>query len=124
MATSDRLKYDTQGHVPQWRRISQSSKLVNKQTKIMPISLKRMTDMGAKNCEGMLEVLAADMDRYGLLTVSYFVLVNLQVLGQQYSYTCNIGPVTGPIIIRDYHMGILVIARSINPRLHYQAPEL
>ena len=27
-------------------------------------------------------------------------------------------------IIRDYHMGILVIARSINPRLHYQAREL
>ena len=27
-------------------------------------------------------------------------------------------------IIRDYHMGVLVIARSINPRLHYQAREL
>ena len=30
---------------------------------------------------------------------------------------------TQNLIIRDYHMGILVIARSINPRSHYQARE-
>ena len=28
---------------------------------------------------------------------------------------------TRVVIIRDYRMGILVIARSINPRLHYRA---
>ena len=28
------------------------------------------------------------------------------------------------LVFRDYHMGVLVIARSINPRLHYQAREL
>ena len=42
---------------------------MNKQAKIMSASLKRMPDMGTKNDEGMLEVLADDMDRYGLLTV-------------------------------------------------------
>ena len=30
---------------------------------------------------------------------------------------------TRVVIIRDYHMGRLVIARSINPRPHYQARE-
>ena len=50
----------------QWRRFSRSSEIVNKQAK----SLKRMSDMGAKNGEGMLEVLADDMGRYGLLTVN------------------------------------------------------
>ena len=43
---------------------------MNKQTKIMSAHLKRMSDMGAKNGEGMLEVLADDMDRYGLLSVN------------------------------------------------------
>ena len=43
---------------------------MNKQAKIMAASLKRMSDMGAKNGEGMLEVLADDMGRYGLLTVN------------------------------------------------------
>ena len=52
----------------QWRRFSRSSEIVNKQAKIMSASLKRMSDMGAKNGEGMLEVLADDMGRYGLLT--------------------------------------------------------
>ena len=41
---------------------------MNNQTKIMSASLKRMSDMGSKNGEGMLEVLADDMDRYGLLS--------------------------------------------------------
>ena len=36
----------------------------------MSASLKRMPDMGAKNGEDMLEVLADDMGRYGLLTVN------------------------------------------------------
>ena len=36
----------------------------------MSASLKRMSDMGAKNGEGMLEVLADDMGRYGLLTIN------------------------------------------------------
>ena len=35
---------------------------MNKQTKFMSASLKRMSDMGAKNDEGMLEGLADDMD--------------------------------------------------------------
>ena len=35
-------------------------------------------------------------------------------------YTQNIRAHT---LIRDYHIGILVIARSINPRPHYQARE-
>ena len=52
------------------RRFSRSSEIVNKQAKIMSASLKRMSDMGAKNGEGMLEVLADDMGRYGLLTVN------------------------------------------------------
>ena len=43
---------------------------MNKQTKIISASLKRTSDMGAKNGEGMLEVLADDIDRYGLLTVN------------------------------------------------------
>ena len=43
---------------------------MNKQAKIMSASLKRMSDMGAKNSGGMLEVLVDDMDRYGLLTVN------------------------------------------------------
>ena len=43
---------------------------MNKQTKILSASLKRMSDMGANNGEGMLEVLAGDMGRYGLLTVN------------------------------------------------------
>ena len=43
---------------------------MNKQAKIMSASLKRMSDMDAKNDEGMLEVLADDMGRYGLLTVN------------------------------------------------------
>ena len=43
---------------------------MNKQTKIISASLKRMSDMGAKNGEGMLQVLADDIDRYGLLTVN------------------------------------------------------
>ena len=46
------------------------SKIVNKQTKIMSISLKRMSDMGAKNGEDMFDVIEDDMDRYGLLTVN------------------------------------------------------
>ena len=41
---------------------------MNKQAKIMSASLKRMSDMGAKNGKGILEVLADDMGRYGLLT--------------------------------------------------------
>ena len=45
----------------EWRRFSRSSEIVNKQAKIMSASLKRMSDMGAKNGEGMLEVLADDM---------------------------------------------------------------
>ena len=40
---------------------------MNKQIKIMSAHLKRMSDMGVKNGEGMLAVLADDMDRYGLL---------------------------------------------------------
>ena len=43
---------------------------MNKQAKIMSASLKRMSDMGAKNGECMLEVLADDTGRYGLLTVN------------------------------------------------------
>ena len=54
----------------QWRRFSRSTKIVNKQAKIMSASLKRVPDMGAKNGEDMLEVLADDMGRYGLLTVN------------------------------------------------------
>ena len=54
----------------QWRRFRRSSKIVNKQAKIMSASLKRMSDMGAKNGKGMLEVLADDMGRHGLLTVN------------------------------------------------------
>ena len=54
----------------QWRRFSRTSEIVNKQAKIMSASLKIMSDMGAKNGEGMLEVLADDMGRYGLLTVN------------------------------------------------------
>ena len=48
------------------------SKIVNKQTKIMStsISMKRMSDMGAKNGEDMFDVIEYDMDRYGLLTVN------------------------------------------------------
>ena len=46
------------------------SKIVNKQTKIMSTSLKRMSDMGAKNGEDMFDVIEDDMDRYGLLTVN------------------------------------------------------
>ena len=46
------------------------SKIVNKQTKIMSTSLKRMSDMGAKNGEFMFDVIADDMDRYELLTVN------------------------------------------------------
>ena len=38
------------------------NKIVNKQAKIMSASLKRMSDTGAKNGLGMLEVLADDMD--------------------------------------------------------------
>ena len=36
----------------------------------MSVSLKRISDMGAKNGEGMFDVLKDDMDRYGLLTVN------------------------------------------------------
>ena len=43
---------------------------MHKQTEIMSASLKRMSDMGAKGGEGMLEVLADDMDRYRLLSVN------------------------------------------------------
>ena len=46
------------------------SKIVNKQTKIMSTSLKRMSDTGAKNGEDMFDVIEDDMDRYGLLTVN------------------------------------------------------
>ena len=46
------------------------SKIVNKQTKIMSTSLKRMSDMGAKNGEDMFDVSQDDMERYGLLTVN------------------------------------------------------
>ena len=46
------------------------SKIVNKQTKIMSTSLKRMSDIGAKNDEDMFDVIEDDMDRYGLLTVN------------------------------------------------------
>ena len=46
------------------------SKIVNKQTKMMSLSLKRMSDMGAKNGEDMFDVTEDDMDRYGLLTVN------------------------------------------------------
>ena len=45
------------------------SKIVNSQTKIMSTSLKRMSDIGAKNGEDMFDVID-DMDRYGLLTVN------------------------------------------------------
>ena len=48
--------------VEKWQRSSQSSEIVNKQANIISASLKRMSDMGAKNGEGMLEVLADDMD--------------------------------------------------------------
>ena len=54
----------------QWRRFSRSSEIVNQQAKIMSASLKRMSDMGAKNGEVMLEVLADEMGRYGHLTVN------------------------------------------------------
>ena len=54
----------------QWWRFRRSSEIVNKQAKIMSASLKRMSDMGAKNGERMLEVLADDMGRHGLLTVN------------------------------------------------------
>ena len=39
---------------------------------IQPIETNKIksSDMGAKNGDGMLEVLADDMDRYGLLTVN------------------------------------------------------
>ena len=43
---------------------------MNRQAKIMSACLTRMSDMGAKNGEGMFEVLADDMGRYGLLTVN------------------------------------------------------
>ena len=44
---------------------------MNKQTKIlMSTSLKRMSDMDAKNGEDMFDVIEDDMDRYGLLTVN------------------------------------------------------
>ena len=43
---------------------------MNRQIKIMSAPLKRMADMGAKNGEGMVQVLADDMDRYGHLTVN------------------------------------------------------
>ena len=46
------------------------SKIVNKQTKIMSTSLKRMPVTGAKNGEDMFDVIEDDMDRYGLLTVN------------------------------------------------------
>ena len=34
-----------------------------------------------------------------------------------------VGQIIIILIIRDYHIGILVIACSINPRLHYQAQD-
>ena len=71
--TPDWLKFTckvTRCKQKQWRRLSRSSEIVNKQAKIMSASLKRMSDMGAKNGEGMLVVLADDMGRYGLLTVN------------------------------------------------------
>ena len=43
---------------------------MNKQTKIMATSLKRMSDIGAKNGEDMFDVIEGDMDQYGLLTVN------------------------------------------------------
>ena len=46
------------------------SKIVNKQTKIMSTSLKRMSDIGTKNGKDMFDVIEDDMDRYGLLTVN------------------------------------------------------
>ena len=36
----------------------------------MSTSLKRMSDIGAKNGEGMFDVIEDDMDQYGLLTVN------------------------------------------------------
>ena len=52
----------------------------------MSTALKRMSDMGAKNGEGMLEVIADDMERYGLLT--------LQLNGQLYRTSpFGLGPV-------------------------------
>ena len=49
------------------------SKIVNKQTKIMSRSFKRMSDIGAKNGEDIFDVIEPDdMDRYGLLTVNYY----------------------------------------------------
>ena len=45
----------------QCRRFSRSSEIVNKQAKIMPASLKTMSDVGANNGEDMLEVLADNM---------------------------------------------------------------
>ena len=67
---------------------------MNEQAKIMSASLKRMSDMGAKNDEGMLEVLADDMGRYGLLKLINKNLIN-QVISYWTSYrssvTC-IGP--------------------------------
>ena len=50
--------------------IQQISKIVNKQTKIMSTSFKRMSDTGDKNGEDMFDVIEDDMDRYGLLTVN------------------------------------------------------
>ena len=53
----------------------------------MSASLKRMSDMGAKNGEGMLEVLADDMGRYGLLTVA-FGLGPIGETGASWSKNC------------------------------------
>ena len=62
-------------------------KIVNKQ--IMSASLKRMSDMGAKNGEGMFDVLEDNMNQYGLLTVLKLIKISLIKL-------FRIGPVTGP----------------------------
>ena len=45
-------------------------KILNKQTKIMSATLKRKSDIGAYNGEGMFDVLEDVIDRYGLLTVN------------------------------------------------------
>ena len=42
----------------------------SEQTKKMSTSLKRMSDIGAKNGEDRFDVMEDDMDRYELLTVN------------------------------------------------------
>ena len=53
----------------------------------MSTSLKRMSDMGAKNGEGMFDVIDDDMYRYRLLTV------NKNLINQVISYWTGLGPI-------------------------------